>query len=255
MRQRPVRPPARASATTCAEPGWLLRHDLHRNVPTKPFSGMQRIHLGMRLIECERRQASRRRCGRGGTSARLPPRKPQAAPAGSRDAMASGSLSGARGAGRRWRRGVLRRPGGGRRGGRGQADGRARVAVAASGPGARAGRAGARAAEHVRADQGPGRHDYHHLGRARCPPGSAPRPSTLFRRPAWAANGPGTRPRTPGHYRASTPRRLSALRRPSSSRQAPAPRQAPALTGQPARPRAAEGPCAAATSWIPARAS
>jgi hypothetical protein len=216
---------------------------------------MQRNHLGMRLIGCEPRQARRRWCGSWGMSARLPPRKAQGAPAGSRRKMASRSLSGARGAGRRWRRGLLRRPGGGRPGGRGQADGRAGIAAPAPGSGARAGRAGARAAEHVRADQGPGGHDHRHLGPARGPPGSAPRLSALFWRPAWAAGDPGTRPRTPGHDQASTPRRVSTPRRTSSARQAPAPRQAPARTGPPTRSRAAEGPSAAATSSTPARAS
>ena len=198
---------------------------------------------------CERRQAWRRWCGRGGASARLPPRKAPASPAGSRQKMASMSRNGARGAGRRGRRGLLLRPGGGRPGGRGQADGRARVAVAAPGSGARAGRARAHAAEHVRADQGPGRHDHHHLGPARGPPASAPRLSGHFRRPASTANDPGTRPRTPGHYRVSTPRP------PSSPRQAPAPGHAPAMTDPRTQSRAAEGPCSAATSSSPARAA
>ena len=198
---------------------------------------------------CERRQAWRRWCGRGGTSARLPPRGGPASPAGSRQEMASGSRNGARGAGRPGRRDLLRLPGGGRPGGRGQADGRARVAVAAPGSGTRAGRARAHAAEQVRADQGPGRHDHHDLGPARGPPASVPRLSAPFRRPAWAANGDGTRPRTLGHYRAST------QRRPSSPRQGPAPCQAPARTGPRTQSSAAEGSCSAATSSISARAS
>jgi hypothetical protein len=170
---------------------------------------------------CERRQAWRRWCGPRRTSARLPPRKAAPSPAGSLPEVASRSRNAALGAGRRGRRGLLLRPGGGRPGGGGQADGRARVAVAAPGPGARAGRARAHAAEHIRAAQGPVRHDHHHLGPARGPPGSAPRRSALFRTPVGAAGGPGTRSRTPGHYQAATPRR------PSSPGQSPAPCQAP----------------------------
>jgi hypothetical protein len=197
---------------------------------------------------CERRQARRRWCGPGGTSAPLPLRKAPAAPAGSRQEMASRPRNGARGAGQRGRRGLLLRPGGGRPGGRGQADGRPRVAVAAPGSGARAGRAGAHAAEHVRADQGPGRHGHHnHLGPARRPPGSPPRPSTLFWRPARAASGPGTRPEKPCHHRAPT-------RPPSTPRQAPASCQAQTRTGPPTQSRAAERPWSAAKSSIPALA-